>query len=394
MRFVVKSHHHMEISMGHDQSSKYQRLDAGRFSDPLTLPQGMGAIATFGRRALLSRAGAIVGAGSWAALFGSDAFAQASRELVFANWGGPAVQAFTEAFGSPLKDKGIKLSIDGSGPSAGKIRNMVESRHVVWDICDSGLGTTIELGKLGLLEPIDYGVVDKSKILPGYALQFGVAGYTFSSVIAYDSSRLSSAPSTWADFWDVGRFPGKRLLNRNIQGVLEAALMADGVDPAKLYPIDMDRALRKIKQLKPHLLYWNSAADSQRMLRDGEVTMGMIWSTRATQLAAETKGRIAWTFNQGILQPGMYVVPKGSPNAAIAMQALATMQEPAGQLQIFRAMGYGPSNPAAAAQITAAEQRNNPTFRANLAVQVAMNPDWYGEYQSKAHQAYLEAISS
>jgi putative spermidine/putrescine transport system substrate-binding protein len=119
----------------------------------------------------------------------------------------------------------------------------------------------------------------------------------------------------------------------------------------------------------------------------------MIWSTRATLLAAETKGRIAWTFNQGILQPGMYVVPKGSPNAATAMRTLATMQEPAGQLQIFRSMGYGPSNPAAAAQIAVTEQRNNPTFSANLAVQVPMNPDWYGEYQSKAYQLYLETIS-
>ena len=379
--------------MNQDQLKRHQRLQAGRFEDPLTPARDVGASARFARRGLLARAGVIVGAGAWSALFGRAAHAQASRELVLSNWGGPAVQALTEAFGGPLKDKGVKLSIDGSGPTAGKIRNMVESNHVVWDICDSGLGTTIELGKLGLLEPIDYGVVDKSKILPGYALQFGVAGYTFSSVLAWDSSRLSSAPSTWADFWDVGRFPGKRLLNRNIQGVLEAALMADGVDPAKLYPIDVDRALRKLKQLKPHLLYWNSAADSQRMLRDSEVTMGMIWSTRATLLAAETKGRIAWTFNQGILQPGMYVVPKGSPNAATAMRTLATMQEPAGQLQIFRSMGYGPSNPAAAAQIAVTEQRNNPTFSANLAVQVPMNPDWYGEYQSKAYQLYLETIS-
>ena len=175
--------------MDHDQSSRYQRFDAGRFSDSLTLLQDMRANAPLDRRELLSRAGVIAGAGAWAALFGTDAFAQASRELVFANWGGPAVQAFGEAFGGPLKDKGVRLSIDGSGPTAGKIRNMVESHHVVWDICDSGLGTAIELGKLGLLEPIDYGVVDKSKVLPGYALQFGVAGYTFSSVIAYEIGR-------------------------------------------------------------------------------------------------------------------------------------------------------------------------------------------------------------
>ncbi len=350
--------------------------------------------APLNRRAAMTRVGAFLGAGALASVTEREAFSQTTREVVFANWGGPAIQTFSSAFGPLLSDKGIKLSFDGSGPTAGKIRNMVEARHVVWDICDSGLGSTMELGALGLLEPIDYAVVDKTKVLPGYAVKYGVAGYTFSSVIAYDSSRFPTAPNSWADFWDVARFPGKRLLNRNIHGVLEAALMADGVDRTKLYPIDMERAFRKIRQLKPDLLYWSSAADSQRMLRDGEVTMAMIWSTRVVSLAAESKGRIGWTFNQGILQPGMYVIPKGSPNAKAAMQALALMQEPAAQLEIYRAMGYGPSNPAAASQLSGAEQRNNPTFSANLAVQVPQDPTWYGENQSKALQAYLEVISS
>jgi len=350
--------------------------------------------APLSRRDAMIRIAAFLGGGALASIAEREALSQTTREIVFANWGGPAIQTFSNAFGPLLSEKGIKLSFDGSGPTAGKIRNMVEARHVVWDICDSGLGSTMELGALGLLEPIDYGVVDKAKVLPGYAVEYGVAGYTFSSVIAYDSSRFPTPPNSWADFWDVARFPGKRLLNRNIHGVLEAALMADGVDRTKLYPIDMERALRKIRQLKPDLLYWNSAADSQRMLRDGEVTMAMIWSTRVVPLAAETKGRIAWTFNQGILQPGMYVVPKGSPNAKTAMQALALMQDPAAQLEIFRAMGYGPSNPAAASQLSGVEQHNNPTFSGNLAMQVAQDPAWYGENQSKALQAYLEVISS
>jgi putative spermidine/putrescine transport system substrate-binding protein len=345
------------------------------------------------RRASMSRVAAMLSAAGLG-MHGGLAFAQGSREIVFANWGGQAVQVFSGAYRQSLTDQGIKLSIDGSGPSAGKIRNMVEARHVVWDICDSGIGTTMELGNMGLLEPIDYGVVDKSKILPGYALKYGVAGYTFSSVLAYDTTRLRTAPRSWADFWDVEKFPGKRLLNRNVQGVLEAALMADGVEPSRLYPIDVERALRKIRQLKPHLLYWATAADSQRMLRDGEVTMAMIWSTRATQLATESKGRIAWTFNQGLLQPGMYVVPRGSPNARTAMQALAIMQQPASQLEIYRAMGYGPGNPAAASLLSGPEQQSNPTSAANLAMQVALDPAWYGENQSKALQAYLEAISA
>ena len=59
-----------------------------------------------------------------------------------------------------------------------------------------------------------------------------------------------------ADFFDLKRVPGKRMIRKDSQAMLEMALIADGVPLDKLYPLDVDRAIAKfatIKDCDPHL---------------------------------------------------------------------------------------------------------------------------------------------
>ena len=97
-----------------------------------------------------------------------------------------------------------------------------------------------------------------------------------SYVIAFDAKRFGkNPPKSWADFWDVKKYPGKRTLYKWMSANLECALLADGVAPDKLYPLDVDRALRKIEELMPHVVtHWSTGAESQQLLRDGEASMG------------------------------------------------------------------------------------------------------------------------
>jgi putative spermidine/putrescine transport system substrate-binding protein len=335
----------------------------------------------------------IAGAGS--TLSGRVMAAGQVKEVVLSNWGGDAVEAFRKAFAVPFEQStGIKMAIDGSGPLAGKIKAMVEAKHVTWDVCDSGAGTSVQLGEQGLLEPIDYNVVSRDKLLPEFQWKYGVANYVFSTVLTYDKRRFDTEPKTWADFWDLKRFPGKRLLRKDIQGVMEAALMADGVPIDKLYPLDTKRALAKIAEIKEHCLYWGSGADSQRFMRDGEASMGLLWHTRAILAEQDSKGNIGWTFNQGLLTPGAWVVPKGAPAGEWAMKAIASMQDPEQQVKMLELMGNGPPNPAAAKMVPEKLQRLNPMAPENIKVQGIYNTDWYGKHQEQALQAYLDVISS
>jgi putative spermidine/putrescine transport system substrate-binding protein len=326
---------------------------------------------------------------------GGPAFAQGTpKEIVLVNWGGDAVKAFTEAFVEPYQKKtGGKMVIDGSGPTNGKMKAMVQAKNVTWDICDSGVAGLGELAPLGMLEKIDYTVVDKKKCLADFAYEYGVVNYMFSTVMCWDSSKIKEKP-TLADFFDVKKYPGKRMLRKNHQAMMEMALMADGVPIDKVYPVDIKRAFAKIASIKKDALYWNTGAESQSLLRDGECVMGWLWHTRANLLKRDTNGKLDWTYDGGVLQPGLWVVPKGNPAGKQAMVAIASMQEPEGQVKLLGSMGNGPANPAASALVPADLRPVDPGSPENAAKQVRISADWYEKNGAKALQDYLDLISS
>ncbi|MGL4290921.1 MAG: ABC transporter substrate-binding protein [Phreatobacter sp.] len=343
------------------------------------------------RRALLQRAASLAAA---PAVFGSaSAFAQARKEVIVVNYGGAAMKAFDEAYVQPFAAQGGRIVLDGSGPLNGKILTMVQSRNVTWDVCDAGITTLAELGPRNALEKIDYGIVDKAKVPAEFAYENGVVNYMFSTVLAWDTAKVKETP-TLADFFDLRKFPGRRMMRKDSQSMLEMCLIADGVPIDKLYPLDTRRAFAKLATIKKEVLYWSSGAESQSLMRDGECVMGLLWHTRANVLKGETNNRIAYTFKDGLLQPGLWVVPKGNPAGAEAFRAIASMQQPEGQVKLLAAMGNGPSNPAAQALVPEAQRSMNPADPANAAVQAKVNAAWYIENHSKTYQAFLDFISS
>lgn len=321
--------------------------------------------------------------------------AQGSNQIVFANWGGDANKFFYEAFGKPFEDETrIKVTMDGSGPAAGKIRAMVQSNAVTWDICDSSLSNSVILGNQGLLSEIDYSVVDKAQFFPGMTLKYGVASYVFSNVIAYDSSKTGGrAPRGWKDFWDVKAFPGTRMMRKDLQGALEAALLADGVALNSIYPIDEERAFRKLAEIKPSTIFWSSASDSQQIMRDGEAVMGQMWSTRAAGVETDTKGRVKYVFDEGMMIPAAWVVPKNNPGGPNAQRFLRSMQDPKRQARLFELFRLAPVNPAAAEFISASGNAVNPVSNENRAKQFQINVDWYIANQARLEARFLNLVS-
>jgi putative spermidine/putrescine transport system substrate-binding protein len=327
-------------------------------------------------------------------LDGGSARADA-KEIVGVNWGGDALKHFATAWGDPYtKDTGVKVVWDGTGPSAGKIKAMVESKNVTWDVCDSGSGSCLIMGKNGFLDEFDYALVDKTKLLrPQFAYKWGIANYFFSYVIAYDTSKLGGkAPKSWADFWNLKEFPGKRTMRKDIQGSLEAALMADGVPFDKIYPIDEARAFKKLKEIKDATIFWSAGAESAQLLRDGEVTMGSLWNTRVNALVADTNEKITWTWNQGILCDGAWVVPKGNPAGKDVYKFIASTQIPERQVALFKLFGNGPTNPAALLLVPEEKKRFDPG--SNAEVQLAIQAAWYGENQDRVNNEFLDLVSS
>jgi len=321
----------------------------------------------------------LLGALPAAATFGGRSASAAANEIVVVNWGGPAVEAYAKAFGEPFeKATGVKVVIDGTGPLGAKIKAMVEAKAVTWDVCDTGTGTTLVLQKQGVIQKIDYGIVDKSKMQEQFAYEYGCANYMFSFVLAYNKARVPTAPTSWADFWDLAKFPGNRTLRRQPNGMLEACMMAAGRDKASVYPIDIDLAMSKLKEIRANVIAWGSGSQSQELFRTGEVVMGNIWHTRANLLSQETGGDVTWTWQDGIVTAGMWNVVNDNPaGTETAMKFIASAQDPDQQLVLFDAMGNGPANPAAAAMVPADKRHIDPGQPENLALQVLQNGPWY-----------------
>ncbi|MFV3370044.1 ABC transporter substrate-binding protein [Pseudomonas sp. NY15435] len=331
------------------------------------------------------------------ALRNGVSFAAGDKPLVVVNWGGDAIKAFGKAWTEGFsKATGIPTKIDGSGPTEGAIRTQLSSGRVSWDVVDAESSVLQILGKEGLVQPIDYNVVSKDKVLPGFAYEYGIADYMLSYVIAYDSERFGDkVPKTWADFWDVKTFPGKRTLYKWMNGMLEAALLADGVTPDKLYPLDVPRALKKIEELKPHVLsFWGSGAETQQLLIEGEVSMGAIWNTRAQVITDDSEGRIKWTFDNALLGCSNWGVLKGNPaGTEAAMKFIAYAQDPQSQVELFKMFGNGPANPAAAALIPDDRKHLNCTDPANLPKQIMLSHEWYTDHYGATLEQYLTHIS-
>jgi putative spermidine/putrescine transport system substrate-binding protein len=165
-----------------------------------------------------------------------NAFAEA---VTVVSWGGSYGKAQDAAlFTDASKNSGIAINRE-SGASMSKVMLQVESGAVTWDLVVSGSGGCAAAAANGALEKIDFGVVDVSSFLPNTYTDHCIGSDVFATVFAWNTEKYGEpgspgAPNSWADFWDVEKFPGTRSYRlNNVDGVLEPAVMAMGV-PAEL----------------------------------------------------------------------------------------------------------------------------------------------------------------
>ncbi len=253
----------------------------------------------------------------------------------------------------------------------------------------------------GLLEPLDYNVIDVSTFYPTLKMEYCVGGDVFSTVAAWNTNTYGdNGPQNWADFWDVKKFPGKRAYRGKVAGALEPALMADGVPPEKVYEVlssegGIERAVNKIRELKPHIaVWWTSGAQQAQLMKDGEVDMTTGWNGRFDN-AIKDGAKAAYTFNQALLDYDCFAIPKGAPNKDLAMKFLAEISKAEYQANLPKYITYGPTNKAAydLGVIDEAVAKKLPSYPANAAKQLPVDIEWYAKFETKAAQAYQDMLT-
>ena len=222
----------------------------------------------------------------------------AAQEITVVSFGGSYQEGQSKALFQPAaKALGINVK-EETYTGIADLRLKVKAGAVTWDVVASGSGSAARAGAEGLLETLDYKVIDASSFVPGMAGEYCVGGDVFSTVLAWNTKTYGDkGPQSWADFWDVKKFPGKRAYRKGVAGALEPALMADGVPPNKVYevlsaPGGIERAIKKIKELKPHIaVWWASGAQHAQLMKDGEVDMATGWNGRF-DVAAKDGGAV------------------------------------------------------------------------------------------------------
>ncbi len=266
--------------------------------------------------------------------------------LTFASFGGVYQEAQRKAWLEPYTAlTGVQFTNDENSSNA-TIKAQVEAGQVTWDVVDVGNDFGLDANK-DLLEPLDYTLIPRDEVLENLgAGDYRVPDITYGVVLGYNTDKTAGkVPAGWADFFDTAKIPGKRgAWDYSEGGLFEFALMADGVKPTELYPLDLPRATKKLDTIRNDLVFWASGAESQELIGSGEVAMTMIWNGRAWSAKNTDKKPVEIQWNQQIVTADYLVVPKGSPNKDAAMKFIAYTICAENNAKPSQYIPYGPTN--------------------------------------------------
>jgi putative spermidine/putrescine transport system substrate-binding protein len=330
------------------------------------------------RRTFLAGAGAAIAGAALPFSAAAQAKTFSGRKLVYVSWGGVYQDSQKLAYCEPFaSETGARVIQDGPMNEA-KVRTMVGAGSPEWDVCDVTDTFLFNGATNNLFEKIDYGIVQKNKLAAGYAQEYGVGNCVWSYNVCYSTKAFSSGngPKTWADLFDVKRFPGKRMFRNRVYSTLEIALLADGVAADKLYPLDVDRALRKLDTIRDEITWWNTPSQSQQFITDGAVTCGVIQNGRAFD-AARKGAPLAIEWAQNLQSLDYLVVLRGSKDIEAAMHLLNRSIQDDAQAKFVNATAYAPVNPGAFDHVDNALLPWLPTQRENSALGITMNAQWW-----------------
>lgn len=298
-----------------------------------------------------------------------------ARSLVVATAGvGDFLDALTAAFFDPFAQAtGATIRHQQFGRDGiSNLIDQVESEQTVWDVMLIPTGDVLPLSQQGYLEPIDYGIVDPSSLFEETAMQHGVGGMYYSTVMV-TAAAVEDEPETWADFWSLDRFAGTRALRRHPIGTLEFALLADGVPRDELYPLDVPRAFAMLDRIRDPMIttFYEDSKSPVELVRTGQVGLASTWNIRSVLPDVTSLVNLHW--QDGMISADSWAIPRRAENLDVAMSFInfATRAIPSANFSLFQP--FGPANKDALQYIEPRVVDTLPTAPQHLDVQFFEN---------------------
>jgi Spermidine/putrescine-binding periplasmic protein len=338
------------------------------------------------RRAILKVTGVAVGAGlmSW----GPFVHAKPSS-LTVTCWGGAYEDAVRKAFAEPFaKEKGVDVVLVNSADLT-RMKVQVQKKNVTWDVFDS-IGPQIMAGsREQLWEPIDPSLVDPAGLVYKPGKDY-VPTYFYAGGIAFDPKRFPAGkhPTNFKEFWDVKAFPGRRGLRSRVSENLEMALLADGVPPEQLYPLDVERAFKALDRIKDHVRKWiETTPETVTLLANNELDFTYSYLSRV--LPAQRAGQSVQISLAQTLNSFEYLaVPRHGRNTALAMEYVAFCMRPDRQAAFCEMVEFTPNTKAAMDLISASARERMPDMKDPNSI--IIDDAWWGEHYESLQRRFTE----
>nr|VFJ51094.1 MAG: putative spermidine/putrescine transport system substrate-binding protein [Candidatus Kentron sp. FW] len=326
---------------------------------------------------------------------------QGRQELVVLSYGGAFAKAQRAAYFEPFeKETGIRIVDASYGGEYGKLKAAVESAKstgntVPWDVIDLEASALIRGKRDDILTSIPSGKVDTAELIPEAVDTHGIGTDFYSVSLGWNTGAFPSSgpqPTSWKDFWDVGRFPGPRTMKKDPRFTLEIALLADGVLPDQVYmngSLDVDRAFKSLEKIKPHIsVWWSSGQQPIQLLSDGEVVMAAAFGARLNNAQYKDKKPVAMTWKGGILDIEYWAVPKYARNPEAAFEFIDFASRADRQAQFPEFIPLGPANKKAFEIMPEALAKNLNTYPTTFKTQVVLSAEYWADNEKEVLERF------
>ncbi len=288
---------------------------------------------------------------------------------------------FTAATTIPVKQESWDGGID-------TLRTQFKTPDNAWDLVMVDSDELAAGCSDNIFEKLDWSAIGgKDHYQPQAVSDCGVGAGVSSLVLAWDRDKFPATP-TWADFWDVAKYPGKRGLFQGVRGNLEFALIADGVAPNEVYKVlgtseGVDRAFRKLDQLKPYIVWWQDGAEAAHILASGDVLMTSAYAPPIATVNRTAHRNFGVQWSASLYHVQSWAILKGSPNLRQATQFLYFAGTPAIEARLVGLFGEGGLAKGANDGLPPELAQISPTTTANLAAALRVDTGFWHDNLAK-----------
>ena len=282
-----------------------------------------------------------------------SASAQA-RDFTIVAWGGKLQDVYRETYFKPFTEmSGSKVLEDVYLGGWGQFEAMQKTGVGNWDVVQVESSELARGCEEGTFVKLDWSrIADKNEFIPGAVSDCGL-GAVFGGILpAYNADLVKTAPTKLTDFWDLKTWPGKRGMRKGPKFNLELAMLADGVAPGEVYstletPEGLDRAFKKLDEIKPQIQWWEAGDQPPSWLASGDVAMSIAYSSRVVSAQSEGKN-IQMVWERFVYFIDSWVIMAGTPHEDTAYKFLSFFAKPEPQIEFVKRFAYGVPSIAAA----------------------------------------------